>query len=97
MADTSDDLPGTYVEGFHDLAAVRKMTYREMPHYGKVSIMSFGASGLGGMHTAGKGSGLKDATGNAVDTTDAWFAEDPEEDKVRARDIVLKALECVAL
>jgi len=82
-------LPGTYVSGFHDEAEVRKMQYREMPHYGLVSIISFGASGLGGMFTAGKGSGLTDASAaGSFDDPAVWFAEEAPEDVARAREIV---------
>eukprot|EP01062_Namystynia_karyoxenos_P075155 TRINITY_DN72354_c0_g1_i1.p1 TRINITY_DN72354_c0_g1~~TRINITY_DN72354_c0_g1_i1.p1 ORF type:complete len:398 (+),score=129.13 TRINITY_DN72354_c0_g1_i1:78-1196(+) len=46
----ADRLPSTYVEGFHDLEAVRKMLYR--PLGGRtgldVSILGFGASSIGG-------------------------------------------------
>ena len=51
-----------------------------------VSIISFGASGLGGMFTAGKGSGLTDAQAGAGDVEDVWFAEDADEDKANAKD-----------
>ena len=86
-----DGLPETYCEGFHDPEAVRKMRYRSMPHFGKVSIISFGASGLGGMHTAGQGTGLKGAAAGAG-STDTWFAEDSAEDKAAARELVLMCL-----
>ena len=51
-----------------------------------VSIVSFGASGLGGMFTAGQGSGLTDAAAGQGEV-DTWFAEDEEEDKARAKPI----------
>ena len=86
-----DGLPETYCEGFHDPEAVRKMRYRSMPHFGKVSIVSFGASGLGCMHTAGQGTGLKGAAAGEG-STDAWFAEDSAEDKAAARELVLMCL-----
>lgn len=44
-------LPSTYVEGFHDKTAVENMRYRELPHYGKVSILSYGAAGIGVIYT----------------------------------------------
>lgn len=82
-------LPGTFVEGFHDHAEVCKMKFREMPHYGLVSIISFGASGLGGMFTAGKGSGLTDASADgSFDDPAVWFAEEEADDIARAREIV---------
>ena len=89
----SAPLPATFVPGFHDEAEVRKMVFREMPHYGLVSIISFGASGLGGMFTAGKGSGLTDAAaeGNFGDPA-VWFAEEAVEDIERAREIVHSCL-----
>ena len=57
------ELPETYVDGWHDPDVLKKMDYRTMPKFGKVSVISFGASGLGGMFTAGEGSGLTDAAG----------------------------------
>ena len=54
-------LPESFVPGWHDEAEVRKMKFRTLPHYGQVSVISFGASGLGGMFTAGQGTGLADA------------------------------------
>ena len=30
------ELPGTFVEGFHDAAVVREMQYRTLMHYGMV-------------------------------------------------------------
>ena len=51
------ELPETYVDGWHDPDVLKKMDYRTMPKFGKVSVISFGASGLGGMFTAGEGSG----------------------------------------
>ena len=88
----TDALPATYVEGFHELEAVRAMKYRETPHYGLVSIISFGASGLGGMFTAGQGTGLANVkkVGEAVE--DVWFAEDSAADIAAAREIVLSCL-----
>ena len=91
MSDAAE-LPGTFVASFHNEPAVRRMTYRELPHYGAVSIMSFGASGLGGMHTAGKGTGLQDATGSVADTRATWFAEEAPEDIAAARELVHTAL-----
>jgi aryl-alcohol dehydrogenase-like predicted oxidoreductase len=89
----SEALPGTFVEGFHDPAEVRRMEFREMPHYGLVSIISFGASGLGGMFTAGKGSGLTDALADgSFDDPAVWFAEEAAEDIDQAREIVLACL-----
>ena len=85
------DLPESYCEGFHDLEEIKKMEYRVLPHFGKVSIISFGASGLGGMFTAGQGSGLADAVAGEG-TGDVWFMEDAEEDKARAKEIVLMCL-----
>jgi len=79
-------LPESFCEGFHEADEVRKMAFRRMPHYGLVSIISFGASGLGGMFTAGQGKGIQDAVAGVGN--DTWFAEDAEEDKQRARDIV---------
>jgi len=50
-------LPETYVEGFHDPHLVKMMKYRRLGacknKYGKpmhISILSFGASSLGGAH-----------------------------------------------
>eukprot|EP00729_Bicosta_minor_P027765 gene27765-1363_t len=45
----TDGLPATYVEGFHDLEAVKKMVYRDLGGETglKVSILSLGASSLG--------------------------------------------------
>ena len=80
-------LPESYCEGFHDAETIKKMKYRTMPHYGQVSIISFGASGLGGMFTAGQGSGLTDAAAGEGGN-DTWFAEDAQEDKERAQQIV---------
>jgi len=85
-------LPESFCEGFHDEAEVRKMQYRVLPHYGMVSIISFGASGLGGMFTAGQGSGLADATAGAGSEEDVWFLEDAEADKQAAKDIVQMCL-----
>lgn len=43
-------LPPTYVEGFHDEAAVRSMTYRRLGETDMiVSVLSLGASSLGGV------------------------------------------------
>ena len=39
------ELPESFVPGWHDEAEVRKMKFRTLPHYGKVSVISFGASG----------------------------------------------------
>lgn len=96
------DLPETFVAGFHEEEEVRKMKYRALPHYGKVSILSFGASGLGGMHSKGKGTGLTDVKDTAYKRSraegadgaedDVWFMEDAEEDKEAARALVHKAL-----
>jgi L-galactose dehydrogenase len=80
------------VEGFHSLEAIKAMKYRRMPHFGLVSIISFGASGLGGMFTAGQGSGLANAAAGDGGGEDVWFAEDSAEDKERAREIVLSCL-----
>lgn len=45
---TAMNLPPTYVDGFHDLAEVRKMKYRKLGDTGMVvSVLSFGASSLG--------------------------------------------------
>ena len=42
------DLPETYVKGFHNLEAVRKMKYSPLGKTGmNVSLLSFGASSLG--------------------------------------------------
>jgi len=89
------ELPETFVAGFHDEETVRKMRYRTLEHYGKVSVLSFGASGLGGMFTKGAGTGIKDAAEkrhHAADE-DVWFMEDAAEDKAMAREIVHKALQ----
>ena len=85
------ELPESFVPGWHDEAEVRKMKFRTLPHYGKVSVISFGASGLGGMFTAGQGSGLADATVGAG-AGDVWFAEDADADKAAAREIVQMCL-----
>ena len=50
-----------------------------------VSIIAFGASGLGGMFSAG-GKGIVGAEAGVGN--DTWFAEDAEEDKQRAKEIV---------
>ena len=42
------DLPETFVAGFHDEAAVRAMRYRELMPGMHVSVVSLGASSLGG-------------------------------------------------
>lgn len=44
-----DDLPATYVDGYHELDAVRRMRYRALGGTTnlEVSILSFGASSLG--------------------------------------------------
>ncbi len=43
-------LPPTYVEGWHDPAAVRRMPYRPLGRDGRlVSLLSFGASSLAGV------------------------------------------------
>jgi len=89
---TIDDLPSTYVSGFHDVQAIRAMKYRNMPHYGLVSVISFGASGLGGMFTAGQGSGLANVKSAGNSEEDVWFMEDDIEDKERAREIVVACL-----
>ena len=60
------ELPETYVDGWHDPDVLKKMDYRTMPKFGKVSVISFGASGLGGMFTAGEGSGLTDASASGA-------------------------------
>lgn len=83
-------LPESFCEGFHDADTVRKMAFRQMPHYGMVSVIAFGASGLGGMFTAGQAKGVKGAV--AGKGNDTWFAEDAEEDKQRAKEIVLLCL-----
>ena len=80
-------LPESYCEGFHDPEELKKMEYRVMPHFGAVSIIAFGASGLGGMHTAGQGTGLSDAVAGEG-AGDVWFMEDAEEDKAKAKEIV---------
>ena len=86
-------LPESFVPGWHDEAEVRKMKFRTLPHYGQVSVISFGASGLGGMFTAGQGTGLADAKAGAADEKeDVWFAEDAEADKQAAKDIVQMCL-----
>ena len=46
--DPVDDLPETFVAGFHDEAAVRAMRYRELRPGMRVSVVSLGASSLGG-------------------------------------------------
>ena len=51
-----------------------------------VSVIAFGASGLGGMFTAGQAKGIVGAEAGVGN--DTWFAEDAEEDKQRAKDIV---------
>lgn len=44
-------LPPTYVEGFHNLEAVKKMEYRTLGSTGLlVSKLSFGGGGLGGLY-----------------------------------------------
>ena len=44
----TDQLPATYVEGFHDKEAVQRMPYRNLGKTGlQVSIISLGASSLG--------------------------------------------------
>jgi L-galactose dehydrogenase len=93
MATDGPTLPSTYVSGFHEIESIRKMTYRNMPHYGLVSVISFGASGLGGMFTAGQGSGLAnvDGAGNSIEE-DVWFMDDSAEDKDRAKSIVVACL-----
>lgn len=86
-------LPESFVPGWHDEAEVRKMKFRTLPHYGQVSVISFGASGLGGMFTAGQGTGLADAKAGAADEKeDVWFAEDADADKEAATDIVQMCL-----
>lgn len=90
---SSAELPSTFVDGFHELEEVKHMKYREMPHYGLVSIISFGASGLGGMFTEGKGTGLTDASAeNAIGDPALWFAEESEEDIEHAKEVVLSCL-----
>ena len=85
-------LPSTFTPGFHDEAAARRMKYRPTPHYGLVSVISFGASGLGGMFTAGQGSGLANAKAGGGGGEDVWFMEDAPADKAAAREIVLSVL-----
>ena len=84
---TMSDLPDTFVAGWHDEAEVRKMKFRTLPHYGKVSVISFGASGLGGMFTAGQATGITQAKAGEG-AGDVWFAEDADADKEAARNIV---------
>eukprot|EP01064_Diplonema_japonicum_P036690 TRINITY_DN8338_c0_g1_i1.p1 TRINITY_DN8338_c0_g1~~TRINITY_DN8338_c0_g1_i1.p1 ORF type:complete len:392 (+),score=88.53 TRINITY_DN8338_c0_g1_i1:1104-2279(+) len=79
--------PATFVEGFHDEAVVRKMKYREVEHLGLVSILSFGGSGLGGMHTAGEGTGL--VGGGMQEEDSVWWQEEPESDIKRATEILM--------
>ena len=81
--------PDTYVEGFHDLEVIKKMQYRSVAHLGLVSVLSFGASGLGGMHTAGQGTGLLDAGDLQKECNSVWWQEDPESDVARAREVLL--------
>ena len=90
---TMSGLPESFVPGWHDEAEVRKMKFRTLPHYGQVSVISFGASGLGGMFTAGQGTGLADAKAGAADEKeDVWFAEDADADKQAATAIVQMCL-----
>lgn len=89
---SSEPLPSTFTPGFHEEAAVRAMKYRATPHYGLVSIISFGASGLGGMFTSGQGSGLANAQAGGDDAQDVWFMEDSAADVTAAREIVLSVL-----
>jgi L-galactose dehydrogenase len=90
---TMSGLPESFVPGWHDEAEVRQMKFRTLPHYGQVSIISFGASGLGGMFTAGQGTGLADAKAGAADEKeDVWFAEDADSDKQAATAIVQMCL-----
>ncbi|KAJ9446467.1 L-galactose dehydrogenase [Diplonema papillatum] len=77
--------PDTFVEGFHDLEQVKKMKYRHLENVGLVSIVAFGASGLGGMYTAG-GSGIK--AGAKKEEESVWWMEDPEEEKEVAKKVV---------
>ena len=86
------DNPESFVPGWHDEAEIRKMKYRALPHYGQVSVISFGASGLGGMFTAGQGTGLADAKAGGVGEEDVWFAEDADADKQAATSIVQMCL-----
>jgi hypothetical protein len=47
-------LPDTYVAGFHDEAAVRKMRYNVLGNTGlRVSHLAFGGGPLGGRNTYG--------------------------------------------
>ena len=90
---TMSGLPESFVPGWHDETEVRKMKFRTLPHYGQVSVISFGASGLGGMFTAGQGTGLADAKAGAADEKeDVWFAEDADADKQAATAIVQMCL-----
>ena len=59
-----------------------------MPKFGKVSVISFGASGLGGMFTAGEGSGLTDASASGGGSDAHWWQDDGDEARGRAREIV---------
>ena len=82
------ELPETYVDGWHDPDVLKKMDYRTMPKFGKVSVISFGASGLGGMFTAGEGSGLTDASASGGGSDAHWWQDDGDEARGRAREIV---------
>ena len=88
-------LPSTFVDGFHDEDAVRKMKYRSVPKFGSVSVLSLGGSGLASMHIAGKGSGLANVkvagTGSSKDE-DIWFMEDAPEEIAKAEKVVVACI-----
>eukprot|EP01060_Flectonema_neradi_P001828 TRINITY_DN11130_c0_g1_i4.p1 TRINITY_DN11130_c0_g1~~TRINITY_DN11130_c0_g1_i4.p1 ORF type:complete len:380 (+),score=73.51 TRINITY_DN11130_c0_g1_i4:55-1194(+) len=86
----TSELPETFVPGFHDEEVVKKMKYRDLPNVGKVSILAFGGSGLGGMHTAGEGTGL--VGGGKEEEKCVWWLEDPESDKEAAKEVLMAYL-----
>ena len=82
--------PETFVEGFHNEEEVKKMKYRKLTNVGMVSILAFGGSGLGGMHTSGEGTGL--VGGGKEECNSIWWLDDPESDKKAAKDVLLTYL-----
>jgi L-galactose dehydrogenase len=82
----SSALPSTFVEGFHDEEAVRAMTYRKLGDTGMtVSVLSLGASSLGGVFRGVDGDVCVDVVVQAVRSginlidTAPWYGQGKSE------------------
>ena len=84
-------LPPTFVRGFHDEAAVRRMRYRHTEPFGPVSVLALGGSALGAGKCGLGGLASGSDQGGEVGE-DPWFARDSEADIAHVRELVGAAL-----